>query len=246
MIALTGVTKVYGARQAEVHALRGVDLTIHAGEFVSIMGPSGSGKSTLLNLISALDTPSSGMIRIQGEDISTLDDDALTDFRRCKLGLVFQSFNLLPTLNVIDNVLLPLSLERSVTLKDRQRALYLIRDVGLEARILHHIYELSGGEMQRVAIARALISEPKLLLADEPTGNLDSATGTSILAMLRRCTDERGTTVVMVTHDSQAAAVGDRVVTLRDGRVVDDLRQARGARSIEPRTLPRAAERAWQ
>jgi putative ABC transport system ATP-binding protein len=197
-------------------------LSVQRGEFVSIMGPSGSGKSTLLNLISALDTPTAGTIRIDGDDVSKLDDDALTLFRRRRIGLVFQFFNLLPTLNALDNVLLPVMLERRVRATDRARAETLLATVGLQSRVLHHTSQLSGGEMQRVAIARALVLEPALLLADEPTGNLDSAAGAAILRLLRQTSLATGTTVVMVTHDRSAAEVGDRVVWLKDGVVWQD------------------------
>lgn len=222
MIRLKAVSKTYGEGPARVEALRSVDLEIASGEFTSIMGPSGSGKSTLLNLVSALDVPSSGRIAIDGRDIATLDDDALTLFRRRKIGLIFQFFNLLPTLNALDNVLLPVMLERKATAADRKRAEQLLTEVGLGARVTHRIHELSGGEVQRVAIARALVLEPRLILADEPTGNLDSVTGRSILELLKATCDERGTTVVMVTHDERAAQVGERILSLRDGRIVSD------------------------
>jgi putative ABC transport system ATP-binding protein len=222
MIELRSVAKIYGDGETRVEALRGVDLTIAAGEFVSIMGPSGSGKSTLLNLVSALDTPSAGQIIIDGQEIGALDDDALTLFRRRKIGLVFQLFNLLPTLDALDNTLLPMMLERKVNEHDRQRAKHLLIEVGLEARMLHRLYQLSGGEMQRVAIARALIMQPRLVLADEPTGNLDSATGSTILKLLRDTCEKHHTTIVMVTHDLTAAGAGDRIVSLKDGRVIGD------------------------
>jgi putative ABC transport system ATP-binding protein len=222
MIDLRSVAKIYGEGAALVQALKSVDLRIAAGEFVSIMGPSGSGKSTLLNLVSALDTPSAGRIIIDGEDISTLDDDALTLFRRRKIGLIFQFFNLLPTLNALDNVLVPVMLERRVNTEDRERALQLLTEVGLGARTLHGVHQLSGGEIQRVAIARSLVLAPRLLLADEPTGNLDSSTGSSILRLLRSTCETYGTTIVMVTHDMKAAQSGHRIVSLKDGRIVED------------------------
>jgi putative ABC transport system ATP-binding protein len=224
VIELQDVNKTYGDGPARVEALKGVSLRVSAGEFVSVMGPSGSGKSTLLNLVSALDTPSSGRILIDGHDTSTLNDDALTLFRRRKIGLVFQFFNLLPTLNALDNVLLPVMLERRASAADRARALALLADVGLAARSSHRLHELSGGEMQRVAIARALILEPRLVLADEPTGNLDSVTADQVLELLKRTCEQAHTTLVMVTHDRHAAAVGDRIVSLKDGRVLNDER----------------------
>jgi putative ABC transport system ATP-binding protein len=228
MIRLEAVGKSYGEGPARVDALRSIDLEIASGEFTSIMGPSGSGKTTLLNLVSALDLPSNGRILIDGQDIAQLDDDALTLFRRRKIGLIFQFFNLLPTLNALDNVLLPVMLERKATSKDRAHAERLLGVVGLGARIKHRTHELSGGELQRVAIARALVLEPRLILADEPTGNLDSATGKSILELLRTTCEQRGTTVVMVTHSEAAARVGDRIVRLRDGQIVSDQRSALG------------------
>jgi putative ABC transport system ATP-binding protein len=224
MIRLEKVDKTYGQGPARVHALRSIDLEIGAGEFTSIMGPSGSGKSTLLNLVSAIDLPSSGRITLDGHDIAKLDDDALTVFRRRKIGLIFQLFNLLPTLNALDNVLLPVMLERRASDLDRARAEQLLREVGLGQRLGHRTHELSGGELQRIAIARALILEPRLILADEPTGNLDSLTGRSILELLRATCDDRGTTVVMVTHDERAARIGKRILSLRDGRLVSDER----------------------
>jgi putative ABC transport system ATP-binding protein len=228
MIRLERVGKSYGEGPTRVDALREVNLEVTAGEFTSIMGPSGSGKTTLLNLISALDLPSSGRILIDGQDVATLDDDALTLFRRRKIGLIFQFFNLLPTLNALDNVLLPVMLERKASDLDRAKAERLLGEVGLHARMAHCTHELSGGEMQRVAIARALILEPRLILADEPTGNLDSATGRSVLELLKATCVTRGTTVVMVTHDERAACVGDRIVRLRDGHVVSDQRVSYG------------------
>jgi putative ABC transport system ATP-binding protein len=222
MIELRSVSKTYGDGDTRVEALKDLDLVIAAGEFVSIMGPSGSGKSTLLNLVSALDTPSSGEIAIDGQWIDKLDDDALTLFRRRKIGLVFQFFNLLPTLDALGNTLLPLMLEGKIRDPDRARAERLLAEVGLDKRMHHRLHQLSGGEMQRVAIARALVLEPQLVLADEPTGNLDSATSASILELLRATCKSHRTTIVMVTHDLGAAAVGDRIVSLKDGRIAGD------------------------
>jgi putative ABC transport system ATP-binding protein len=222
MIRLRELVKTYGEGPNRVEALKGIDLDIAIGEFVSVMGPSGSGKSTLLNLVSALDTPSSGQIIIDGQEVGNLDDDALTLFRRRKIGLIFQFFNLLPTLSAIDNVLLPLMLEGKTNENDRDRARLILNEVGLAQRSSHRLHQLSGGEMQRVAIARALILSPRLLLADEPTGNLDSATGQTVLKLLREMCERHETTVVMVTHDRNAASMGDRIVTLKDGRLVGD------------------------
>jgi putative ABC transport system ATP-binding protein len=227
MIRLSRLVKTYGEGANRVEALRGIDLYIAPGEFVSIMGPSGSGKSTLLNLVSALDTPSSGEISIDGQETGSMSDDALTLFRRRKIGLIFQFFNLLPTLSALDNVLLPLMLEGKINDGDRQHAREILNEVGLSQRASHKLHQLSGGEMQRVAIARALILDPRLLLADEPTGNLDSATGQTVLRLLRDMCERHKTTVVMVTHDLNAARMGDRVVTLKDGRLVSDEPSAR-------------------
>lgn len=222
MIVLRSISKTYGTGAAQVHALRGIEIEVGSGQFVSIMGPSGCGKSTLLNLIGAIDTPTTGKIEINGQDISALDDDGLTLFRRRHIGLVFQFFNLLPTLNALDNTLLPVMLERTPTAADRERAMQLLGDVGLGERVHHHMHQLSGGEMQRVAIARALIMKPSLLLADEPTGNLDSTTGAAILNLLKRACEKTGTTIVMVTHDATAAQVGHRVLWLKDGLIQRD------------------------
>ncbi|HET8937645.1 MAG TPA: ABC transporter ATP-binding protein [Polyangiales bacterium] len=222
MIELRSVSKTYGAGNAAVRALRGVSLDVPTGQFVSIMGPSGSGKSTLLNLLGALDVPDEGSITIGGQSIGALDDDALTDFRRRSVGLVFQFFNLLPTLTALDNVLLPVMLERTPTKADNERAARLLDQVGMLDRQQHFIHQLSGGQMQRVAIARALVMRPQLLLADEPTGNLDSQTGASILQLLRSVCTEAKTTIIMVTHDGNASEAGDRVLWLRDGCISDD------------------------
>jgi putative ABC transport system ATP-binding protein len=222
VLELQDVQKTYGEGAGRVEALRGVHLRVRSGEFVSVMGPSGSGKSTLLNLVSALDTSTGGRILIDGVDTSKLDDNGLTLFRRRNIGLIFQFFNLLPTLDALGNVLLPVMLERKSTAADRNRALDLLASVGLSARSTRRIHELSGGEMQRVAIARALMLQPRLVLADEPTGNLDSATADQVLALLKRTCEDTRTTFLMVTHDRNAARVGDRIVWLKDGRVVRD------------------------
>jgi putative ABC transport system ATP-binding protein len=231
MIELYDVCKTYGEGESQVTALSHLDLVLEQGQFVSIMGASGSGKSTLLNLVSAIDAPSSGSIVIDGEDISRMDDDRLTLFRRRKIGLVFQFFNLLPTLNAIDNTLLPVMLERKITAQDRARATELLDSVGLGTRRTHYMHQLSGGQMQRVAIARALMVRPRLILADEPTGNLDSVTGAATLELLRKTCDDTGTTIVMVTHDRNAAEVGDRILLLKDGQIVRDEKTQDAARS---------------
>lgn len=222
MIEVVNAEKVYRRGHGEVRALNGVTLTVPRGQFLSVMGSSGSGKSTLLNLLGALDVPSSGIIRIDGREISKLPDDELSRFRRDHLGFIFQFFNLLPTLTAIENVLLPSLLAGKARGVEEPKARALLEQVGLKGRFGHRPDELSGGEMQRVAIARALLGAPSVLLADEPTGNLDSKTGAEVLRLIREATRERGLTVVMVTHDPRAAEVGDRLVRLNDGVIIGD------------------------
>jgi len=203
---------------AEVTVLDGVSLDVARGECVAITGPSGSGKSTLLGLLAGLDTPVSGTVEVDGVDLGPLDEDALARFRRDRIGFVFQSYHLIPTLTAVENVAVPLEL---AGLRDaRARATALLAEVGLRARGHHYPVQLSGGEQQRVALARAVAREPGLLLADEPTGNLDSATGAQIIELLLALNRERGSTLVLVTHDPALAAQADRQVALRDGRVV--------------------------
>ncbi len=228
MLKLTGVGKLYVRGASRVEALRGVDLHVPAGQFVSIMGPSGSGKSTLLNLLGALDRPTTGSIEIGGDAIHALDDDGLTRVRREKIGFVFQFFNLLPTLTALENVMLPALLAGRAASQVEPDAATLLESVGLSGRAHHRPDELSGGEMQRVAVARALATRPRLVLADEPTGNLDSRTGAEILRLIRSVAEAHKVTVVMVTHDARAAQVGDRIVRVQDGRIVAD-EQAAGA-----------------
>lgn len=221
MISLTHVTKVFeGKRKAT--ALESIDLDVARGEVVAIVGPSGSGKSTLLNLIGGLDRPTSGDIRIDGENLSDLSDDDLTRVRRDKIGFVFQFFNLLPTLNCLENVALPLHLRKWPRKKIQERAGELLDLVQLGHRLEHLPDELSGGERQRVAIARALSVYPPILLADEPTGNLDTKTGKEILRLVDDLHQRLGSTVLIVTHDREVAARCSRTVALRDGRIVED------------------------
>jgi putative ABC transport system ATP-binding protein len=219
---LVDVSKRYTLGHTHFEALRSVSLTVPAGQFVSVMGPSGSGKSTLLRVLSAIDSPSAGRITIAGQELGTLTDEELTLFRRRHIGLVFQFFNLIPTLTVLENVLLPVVLERRPSGTDRQHALELLASVGLADRLSNNMHQLSGGELQRVAVARALVLQPPVLLADEPTGNLDSATGAALLRLLKQTCKQRGTTIVMVTHDRHAAGIGDRLLSLRDGRIACD------------------------
>jgi len=220
MIQTRSLCKVYGDGAA-VRALDGVSLSVPAGEFLAVQGPSGSGKSTLLHLIGTLDRPTSGEVWVNGVNVSTLKGNDLADFRRANIGFVFQLFNLLPTLTALENVMLPLlPYRRSLDFDLEARARELLAHLGLKERLSHLPSQLSGGEQQRVAIARALIHTPRLILADEPTGNLDSQSSQEILSLLRRLNREQGITLVLVTHDATVAAQADRVVHLRDGRLV--------------------------
>jgi len=225
VIETRDVRKVYRRGAVEVEAVRGVSVAVGGGEMVAVVGPSGSGKSTLLNLLGALDRPSGGEVLVDGRALSTLDDAALTRLRRERIGLVFQFFNLMPLLSAIENVALPLLLNGTARRDAERRAGELLERVGLPHRGGHRPDEMSGGEMQRVAIARALAIAPKVILADEPTGNLDSASGAEVLKLLRGATAD-GCALVMVTHDPKAAAIADRVLEFRDGLVVSDLRPA--------------------
>jgi putative ABC transport system ATP-binding protein len=219
VVAGNELTKRYGEGDAEVNALRGVSLEIEPASFTAIMGPSGSGKSTLMHLLAGLDRPTSGTVTIAGTEIGKLDDTDLTRLRRDKIGFVFQAFNLVPVLTAEENVRLPLTLAGR---GDDGRVERLLEAVALADRRTHRPAELSGGQQQRVAVARALASEPAVIFADEPTGNLDSTTSQEILGLLRRAVDEFGQAVVMVTHDATAASVSDRVVFLDDGNIVAD------------------------
>jgi len=222
-VSAMALTRTYGHGDSAVHALRGVSLDLPAGQFTAVMGPSGSGKSTLMHLLAGLDTPTSGTIKVAGEDITRMKDRDLTRLRRKHIGFVFQSFNLLPTLTAEENVLLPLSIAGKRPPADEVDA--LMAWLGLGDRRRHRPSELSGGQQQRVAIGRALISRPTVLFADEPTGNLDSEAGAAILQLLREAVDLDGQTTLMVTHDPRAAVIADRVLYLTDGRVVVDLQR---------------------
>ncbi|RPE75470.1 ABC transporter ATP-binding protein [Vulcaniibacterium tengchongense] len=222
VILTRGLSKVYApGSEAEVVALKGVDLSIARGDFVAIMGPSGSGKSTLMNLIGCLDTPTSGVYECDGIDVSTLDAEELAALRRNKIGFVFQGFNLLPRLDALENVAMPLSYVRVPPQERLERARRALAAVGLAERADHRPNELSGGQQQRVAIARALINHPPILLADEPTGALDSRTGEEILALFKRLRDD-GHTVVLITHDAHVAAHADRICVMRDGELHEE------------------------
>ena len=222
IVKTEGLTKIYGTGYTAVTALDHVNLNIVAGEMVAVMGPSGCGKSTLLNLIGGLDRATEGQVSIDGSDLSALDDARLTELRRRKIGFVFQSFNLIPVLDAVENAALPLILDGVKQSEARAKATGWLRDVGLADRLGNRPDQLSSGQQQRVAIARALVAEPALVLADEPTGNLDSRASDEIAALLRQVADEWGRAVLMVTHDPRIAAYADRIIFLKDGRIVDE------------------------
>ena len=227
----TSATKVYGSGDDAVYALRDVSVDFYEGQFTAIMGPSGSGKSTLMHCIAGLDELSSGSAIIDGIDLSTMKDKELTELRREKIGFVFQSFNLVPTLTANENIRLPLML--GDVKGDEAWIQKVINTVHLQDRLTHRPSELSGGQQQRVAVARALASQPRIIFADEPTGNLDSITGAEILTFMRKAVDELGQTIVMVTHDPVAAAYADRIIFLADGRVVNEMTEPTAARVLD-------------
>ncbi len=225
VIEVEGLTKHFGEGDARVEVLRGIDLAIGSGELVAIMGPSGSGKSTLLSMLGGIDVPTTGRVLVEGTDLDSLTDDQRTLMRRKRIGFVFQAFNLLPTLNAMENVSLPLELDGVPAAEAARRAESALEQVEMLKRRNHIPGKLSGGEQQRVAIARALAIEPALLLADEPTGNLDSRQSERVSDLLLRLVEEHGHTIVMVTHDANVAKIAHRIVYLRDGRVESDTRQ---------------------
>ena len=222
LIRVESLTKIYGTDGHRVAALSGVTLSVEGGEFLAIMGPSGSGKSTLLYLLGGLDRPTSGKVWLRDTDLASLNDQALSRLRRKELDFVFQFYNLLPVLAARENVALPLILDGMPRAKALERANETLARIGLAERGTHRPAELSGGEQQRVALARALVTDPALVLADEPTGNLDSQAGDEVVQLLRRAVDDWGRTIIMVTHDPRIAAHADRIVFLRDGRIVDE------------------------
>jgi putative ABC transport system ATP-binding protein len=245
VIAVRDLSKTYQVGEIAVHALRGISLEIDAGEFVTVVGPSGSGKSTLMHILGCLDQPTNGQYLLDGRDVSRLTDDELSGIRNRQLGFVFQGFNLLARTSAVENVELPLLYSNGGHVSPaerRQRALAALAAVGLQDRAAHHPNQLSGGQQQRVAIARALLNNPSILLADEPTGNLDSRTSIEVMDIFQALKDQRGITIVLITHEQQVAEYGSRIVTFKDGQIVSDQPNAsqRMARQ-ELATIPAAA-----
>lgn len=235
VIDIVNLHRIYESEAGYTHALKGVSLQVQRGEFLCIMGPSGSGKSTLMNTLGCLDTPTAGTFKLEGVDVSTLDDDELAELRATRLGFVFQSFNLLPRATVLRNVMLPLIYSDCPVKEREERAVRALCAVSLPEQYYdHYSNELSGGQMQRVAIARALVNDPAVILADEPTGNLDSATGEMVLRTFRRLRDE-GKTIVLITHDPEVAVWADRTVHIRDGKLLTD-EQERALIAANPTT----------
>ena len=222
IVRLQGVSKIYGNGDAQVRALDDVSVGFGAGEFTAIMGPSGSGKSTMMHILAGLDAPTSGHVFVEDTDITALKDTALTKLRRDRIGFVFQSFNLVPTLDARANILLPMRLAGKAP--EKEWFDLIVASLGIADRLSHRPSEMSGGQQQRVAVARALMSRPAVIVADEPTGNLDSHSTDEVMDLLRRAVDELGQSVIMVTHDTATAAYADRVLVCRDGRIVSDLR----------------------
>ena len=222
IVRLQGVSKIYGSGDAQVRALDDVSVGFGAGEFTAIMGPSGSGKSTMMHILAGLDAPTSGRVFVEDTDITALKDTALTKLRRDRIGFVFQSFNLVPTLDARANILLPMRLAGKAP--EKEWFDLIVNSLGIANRLSHRPSEMSGGQQQRVAVARALMSRPAVIVADEPTGNLDSHSTDEVMDLLRRAVDELSQSVIMVTHDTSTAAYADRVLVCRDGRIVSDLR----------------------
>jgi putative ABC transport system ATP-binding protein len=244
IIEIKELTKIYGMGEVQVRALDEVSLTIRKGEFVAIMGPSGSGKSTLMNILGCLDRPSSGQYFLAGEDVSDLDRTQLAIIRNQRIGFIFQSYNLLPQTTALENVILPLLYNRNGKENDAQhfeKALAALEAVGLSDRVGHKPQELSGGQMQRVAVARALVNEPVLILADEPTGNLDTRSGQEIMALMSQL-HEQGSTIVMVTHDDDIAEYAERTIRLRDGKIETDVKNGAKLSRMEKKEMEYASQ----
>ncbi len=224
LIRTESVNKIYGDADQPVHAVQDINLSVEDGEFIAVMGPSGSGKSTLLYMLGGLERPTSGKVLLRDQDLSKLNDDALSRVRRTQMGFVFQFYNLIPVLTAVENVAMPLILDGVTRVDATKRAVDALSKVGITDRGSHRPAELSGGQQQRVALARALVTNPALILGDEPTGNLDSHASEEVVQLLRRATEEWGRTVILVTHDPRIAAYADRIVFLRDGQIVDENR----------------------
>lgn len=220
MIELKGISRTYELGDETIHALDDLDLTIKDGEFLAIIGPSGSGKTTLANIIGCLDSPSSGDVVISGENTKTLKDNALSHFRNKKIGFVFQTFNLQPGFNALENVMMPLILSKMSVKNRKEKAAKSLEAVGLSDRVKHMPNQLSGGQRQRVSIARAIANDPEIIIADEPTGNLDSAKGHDILALLKDLNKKKGITLIIITHDERVAKQADRIISIEDGKIV--------------------------
>jgi putative ABC transport system ATP-binding protein len=241
LIQTQNLTKIYGRGETAVTALDHVNLAVNAGEFLAVMGPSGCGKSTLLHLLGGLDRPTEGQVLIDGHNLTDLNDTRLAELRRRKIGFVFQFFNLIPVLNALENASLPLALDGLSPAKANAQAGEWLTKVGLADRHTHRPDQLSGGQQQRVAVARALVAEPALILADEPTGNLDTRSGDEIAGLLRQVANDWGRAVVMVTHDPRIAAYADRIVFLKDGRIVDETKLS-GNGSAEAQSVKARAD----
>jgi putative ABC transport system ATP-binding protein len=236
VISVRDLTKTYQLGEHQVHALRSITLDVEAGEFVSVIGPSGSGKSTLMHILGCLDQPTSGQYILDGKDVSRLTDDEISLVRNERIGFVFQGFNLLTRTSALENVELPLLYGKSdlSALERKRRAMAALAAVGLESRWEHHTNQLSGGQQQRVAIARALLNNPAILLADEPTGNLDSRTSLEVMEIFQKLQRERGITIVLITHEMDVAQFGTRIITFRDGKIVSDRPNEQRTPSSEP------------
>ena len=230
VVETENLTRIYGSGVAQVTALDHVSLHVDPGEFVAVMGPSGCGKSTLLHLIGGLDRPTEGLVKIDGQDLSSLNDDALTDLRRQRIGFIFQFFNLIPTLSALDNTALPLVLGGTKPAEAQTHAAEWLEKLEVSDRSTHRPDELSGGQRQRVAIARALVTEPSLILADEPTGNLDSKAADDFAALLRETVDRWGRSILLVTHDPRISSYADRVLQMKDGRITEETRNGKNNR----------------